>query len=343
MKLSTTMLFVLALFASGYCQAESEIVIKFSHVVAPDTPKGKAAEKFKQLAEQRTNGRVKVEIYPDSLLYNEREEIEALQSGAVQMLAPAFSQFKAIDLNSFDLFDLPYAFPSMEILHRFVDGKSGQSLFNKLPAKGLMGLAYWDNGYKQMSSNKIMHTVRNLKKLRIRIQPSKVLEAQIKALGASPQELPASGVYASLQQGILDGTENTVADFYAGNLHEVQQHLTISNHGYLGYAVIVNKSFWDDLPIDIRSTLIQAMNETTIYERDVAKQANDAALAKVIASNSTNVYTLSPRQRTAWQRALLPVYQQFDQLIGNYLIRSIGRTAKIVKREQDMARKKQKN
>ena len=340
MKLSTTMLFVLAFLTSGYCQANSEIVIKFSHVVATDTPKGQAAEKFKQLAEQRTNGRVKVEIYSDSLLYNEREEIEALQNGAVQMLAPAFSQFKAIGLNSFDLFDLPYAFPSLEILHRFVDGKRGQQLFNKLPKNGLIGLAYWDNGYKQMSSNKAMRTVRNLKKLNIRIQPSKVLAAQIKALGANPQELPTSHVYASLQQGILDGTENTVADFYAENLHEIQQHLTISNHGYLGYAVIVNKSFWDTLPIDVRTTLTQVMNETTIFERDVAQQINDSALAKVIAANTTNVYTLSPRQRIAWQRVLLSVYQKFDRSIGNYLIRSIGNTAKLVKREQDRAKKK---
>ena len=187
-----------------------------------------------------------------------------------------------------------------------------------------------------------MRTVRNLKKLNIRTQPSKVLAAQIKALGASPQQLPVSEVYASLHQGIVDGTENTVSDFHAENLHEVQQHLTISNHGYLGYAVIVNKDFWDNLPIDIRTTLTQAMNETTIFEREVAQQANDNALAKVIAANTTNVYTLSPRQRTAWQRALLPVYQQFDGSIGNYLIRSIGSTAKLVKREQDRAKRKQK-
>jgi len=340
MKLSTTMLFILAFLISGYCQADSEIVIKFSHVVATDTPKGQAAKKFKELAEQRTNGRVRVEIYPDSLLYNEHEEIKALQTGAVQMLAPEFSQFKAAGLNSFDLFDLPYAFPSMEILHRFVDGKRGANLFSKLSKKGLTGLAYWDNGYKQMSSNKAMHTVRNLKKLKIRTQPSKVLAAQVKALGASPQELPASGVYASLHQGILDGTENTIADFFAQNLHEVQQHLTISNHGYLGYAVIVNKRFWDELPVDIRIILKQVMDETTIFERDVAQQANENALVQVIAANATNVYTLTPRQRTAWQRALLPVYQQFDRSIGNYLIRSIGRTAKIVKREQDKAKKK---
>ena len=342
MKSSTAILFALALFASSFCYAENEIVIKFSHVLAPDSAKGQAAEKFKELAEQRTNGRVKVKIYPNSLLYNKREEIEALQSGAVQMLAPAFSQFKAAGLNSFDLFDLPFVFPSLEIMHRFVDGKRGSRLFKKLPAKGLVGLAYWDNGYKQMSSNKAMHTVRNLRRLKIRTQPSKVLAAQVKALGASAQQLPVSEVYASLHQGMVDGAENTVADFYTENLHEVQQHLTISNHGYLGYAVIVNKSFWDSLPIDIRTTLTQAMKETTTFERDIAQQINDNALTKVIAANTTNVYTLSPRQRTAWQRALLPVYQEFDRSIGNYLIRSVGYTAKQVKREQDRAKKKQK-
>ncbi|MFZ5523039.1 MAG: DctP family TRAP transporter solute-binding subunit [Pseudomonadota bacterium] len=343
MKLRTTLIFLLALAVSGFSHAEGEIVIKFSHVDAPGTPKGHAAERFKQLAEQGSNGRIRVEIYPDSQLYNDREEIEALQSGAVQMLAPSLSAFGAMGLHAFDLFDLPYIFPSEEILHRVTDGRIGKSLFRKLSAKGLTGLAYWDNGFKQMSSNKAMHKVADLKGLKIRIQPSKVLESQIKALGANPQEMPDNEVYTALQQGLLDGAENPLSSFNKQKLFEVQKHLTISNHGYVGYAVIVNKKFWDDLPDDIREVLTLAMNEATGFERDLAQRENDNALANVTANPATEVYVLSDRERIAWQRALLPVYQEFDSVIGNYLIRSVAATASLVKKEKDAAMQKKKS
>jgi len=342
MKLRATMIFLLALVASGFSHAEGEIVIKFSHVDAPDTPKDQAAERFKQLAEQGTNGRVRVEIYPDSQLYNDREEIEALQSGAVQMLAPSLSAFGAMGVHAFDLFDLPYIFPSDEVLHRVTDGNIGKSLFRKLSAKGLTGLAYWDNGFKQMSSNKAMHKVSDLKGLKIRIKSSKVLESQIKALGANPQEMHVNEVYTALQQGLLDGAEYPVSIFHKQKLFEVQKNLTISNHGYVGYAVIVNKKFWDDLPGDIRETLALAMKETTNFERDLAQKENDDALANVIANTATEVYVLSDRERTSWQRALLPVYQEFDSVIGNYLIRSVGHAAQQLKKEQDAAKQKGK-
>jgi len=342
MKLCTTMIFILALVFSGFSHAEGEIVIKFSHVDAPDSPRGQAAEKFKQLAERGTNGQVRVEIYPDSQLYNEREEIEALQSDAVQMLAPSLSAFGAMGLHAFDLFDLPYIFPSEEILHRVTDGRIGKSLFRKLSAKGLAGLAFWDNGFKQMSSNKAMHSVADLKGLKIHVHPSKVLESQIKALGANPQEIPDNEVYTALQQGDLDGAENPVSNFHKQKLYEVQKHLTISNHGYVGYAVIVNKKFWDDLPGDLREMLTLAMNETTDFERDLAQKENDDALEKVTANPATEVYVLSDRERIAWQRALLPVYQEFDSVIGNYLIRSVASTASLVMKEKDAAKLKRK-
>jgi len=343
MKLRTTMIFFLALAVSGFSHAQGEIVIKFSHVDAPDTPRGRAAERFKQLTEQSTNGRVRVEIYPDSKLYNDSEEIEALQSGAVQMLAPSLSAFGVMGLHAFDLFDLPYIFPSEEILHRVTDGNIGKNLFKKLSAKGLTGLAYWDNGFKQMSSNKPMHKVADLKGLKIRIQSSKVLESQIKALGATPQEMPVNDVYAALQQGLLDGAESPVSSFHKQKLFEVQKYLTISNHGYVGYAVIVNKRFWDDLPDDLRDALVLAIQETTNFERDLAQKENDDALANVIANNATKVYVLSDRERTAWQQALLPVYQEFDSVIGNYLIRSVAGTAAQVKKEKDAAMQKKKS
>jgi len=320
MKLGATLLMVLALSASSMAQAADEIVIKFSHVVAPDTPKGRAAEKFKQLTEERTKGRVKVEVYPNSQLYKDREEMEALQLGAVQMLAPSLSKFRPMGAAEFELFDLPYIFPNHETIHRVMDGEIGKHMFAKLETKGLHGLAFWDNGFKQMSANKPLRTIADFKGLKMRIQSSKVLDAQMKALGANPQVMAFSEVYTALQQGVVDGTENPPDNLYTQKMHEVQKHLTVSDHGFLGYAVIVNKKFWEGLPADIRATLEQAMKEATAFERSIAKAENDDALSKVRAAKTTEVYILPNEERAKWRAVLLPVHKEFEGSIGKDLI-----------------------
>ena len=334
MKLRAAMMFVLALGLSGVANAAGEIVIKFSHVVAPDTPKGQAAERFKQLAEKLAKGKVKVEVYPNSQLYKDREEIEALQSGAVQMLAPSLSKFGPMGAREFELFDLPYLFPNQETLHRVMDGEVGKKLFAKLDSKGVTGLAFWDNGFKQMSSNRPMHNVADFAGLKMRIQSSKVLGAEMKALGANPQVMAFSEVYTALQQGVVDGTENPVSNFYTQKMHEVQKHMTISNHGYLGYAVIVNKKFWEGLPVDVRGALTEAMKEATAFEREAAQKDNDDALAKVIAAKTTTVYQLTAAERAEWQKTLLPVHKEFESVIGADLIQSVNATAAQVALEQ---------
>lgn len=334
MKLATGLLLALALSASGMAQAAGEIVIKFSHVVAPDTPKGRAAEKFKQLAEERTKGKVKVEVYPNSQLYKDREEMEALQIGAVQMLAPSLSKFGPLGAREFELFDLPYIFPNYETIHRVMDGEVGKRLFAKLETKGLSGLAFWDNGFKQMSANKPLRTVADFKGLKMRIQSSKVLDAQMKALGANPQVMAFSEVYTALQQGVVDGTENPPDNLYTQKMHEVQKHLTVSDHGFLGYAVIVNKKFWDGLPADIRATLDQAIKETTAFERDIAKAENDEALNKVRAAKTTEVYILPNEERARWREVMLPVHREFENIIGRDMIQMAYTAAAQVQKEK---------
>ncbi len=318
--------------------AADQIVIKFSHVVAPSTPKGKAALKFKELAELRTKGLVKVEVYPNSQLYKDREELEALQLGAVQMLAPSLSKFGTMGVREFEVFDLPYIFPNKESLYRVMDGDIGKKLFAKLEAKDMIGLAYWDNGFKQMSANKPVRTVDDFKGLKLRIQSSKVLEAQMKALGANPQVMAFSEVYTALQQGVVDGTENPVSNLYTQKMHEVQKHLTLSDHGYLGYAVVVNKKLWEGLPKDIRATLEQAMRDTTEYERVIAQQENDESLAKVKAAGTTEVYILPLKDRLLWHKVLLPVHKEFESIIGKDMIYEIYNIAAQV--EKDKAVKK---
>src|SRR5664279_632303 len=233
--------------------AQAPIVIKFSHVVAPNTPKGLGAEKFKELAEKYTADKVKVEVYPNSTLYKDKEELEALQLGAVQMLAPSNSKFGPIGVREFEVFDLPYILPDLATLRKVTDGPLGTKLLKLLEPKGMTGLAYWDNGFKQMTANKKLVTPDDYKGLKFRIQSSKVLEAQFRSLGAIPQVMAFGEVYQAVQTGVVDGQENTWSNIYTQKMHEVQKYATVTNHGYIGYVVVTNKKFWDGLPPDIRT------------------------------------------------------------------------------------------
>src|SRR5882672_5170069 len=206
--------------------AEDPIIIKFSHVVAPNTPKGKGSEKFKELAEKYTNGKVKVEVYPNSTLYKDKEELEALQLGAVQMLAPSNSKFGPVGVKEFEVFDLPYILPDLKTLRKVTDGPLGAKLLKLLDAKGMTGLAYWDNGFKQMSANRKLVSPADYKGMKFRIQSSKVLEAQFRTLGAIPQVMAFSEVYQALQTGVVDGQENTWSNIYTQKMHEVQKYIT---------------------------------------------------------------------------------------------------------------------
>ncbi|OGB25016.1 MAG: C4-dicarboxylate ABC transporter [Burkholderiales bacterium RIFCSPLOWO2_02_FULL_57_36] len=328
MKLKS-LLFMLSAAAvvSTNAIAQTPIVIKFSHVVANETPKGKGALRFQELAEKETKGRVKVEVYPNSTLYKDKEEMEALQLGAVQMLAPSLAKFGPLGVKEFEVFDLPYIFPTKDVLYRVTEGPIGKSLFDKLSSKGITGLAYWDNGFKVMSANKPLHTPADFKGLKMRIQSSKVLDAQMRALGANPQVMAFSEVYQALQTGVVDGTENPPSNLYTQKMHEVQKHVTLSDHGYLGYAVIVNKKFWDGLPADIRTGLEKAMKDATKYANAIAKQENDKAMEAVKASGKTTIYALSDKDKAEWRKALLPVHKEMEDRIGKDLINAVNKEA----------------
>jgi C4-dicarboxylate-binding protein DctP len=309
-----------ALALAGPASAQSPIVIKFSHVVASNTPKGAATEKFKELAEKYTDGKVKIEIYPNSTLYKDKEELEALQLGAVQMLAPSNSKFGPIGVREFEVFDLPYILPDLATLRKVTDGPLGAKLLKLLQPKGMTGLAYWDNGFKQMTANKKLIAPADYKGLKFRIQSSKVLEAQFRALGAIPQVMAFSEVYQALQTGVVDGQENTASNIYTQKMHEVQKHLTMTNHGYIGYVVVVNKKFWDGLPADIRSQLEKAMNEATAFGNGQSAKENEEALAAIKKAGKTEIDTLTPEQDAAMRKAVEPVYKDVAARVGQPLI-----------------------
>jgi C4-dicarboxylate-binding protein DctP len=319
-------LLLAALAAFGFSQialAQQPIVIKFSHVVANDTPKGHAAEFFKKRAEELTKGKVKVEVYANSTLYKDKEEMEALQLGAVQMLAPSLAKFGPLGVKEFEVFDLPYIFDSYEDLHKVTQGPAGQALLAKLEPKGIKGLAFWDNGFKSFSANKPLKNPEDYKGQKMRIQSSKVLEAQMRALGAIPQVMAFSEVYQALQTGVVDGTENPISNLYTQKMYEVQKNLSLTEHGYLGYAVITNKKFWDGLPTDVRAQLEQAMKEATAYANKIAKEENDQSLEAVKKSGKTAVYTPTPQEKLALKKALVKVHTEMESRIGKDLIQSI--------------------
>ncbi len=323
MKLHSLLFGAVALALSVTAAAQQPIVIKFSHVVANDTPKGKASEFFARRAAELTGGKVKVEVYANSTLYKDKEEMEALQLGAVQMLAPSLAKFGPLGVKEFEVFDLPFIFDNYAELHRVTQGAVGKMLLAKLEPKAVKGLAYWDNGFKSMSANRPLKMPEDYKGLKMRIQSSKVLESQMRSVGALPQVMAFSEVYQALQTGVVDGTENPISNLYTQKMHEVQKHLSLTDHGYLGYAVITNKKFWEGLPADVRGQLEQAMKEATDFANKIAKEENDQALDKVKASGKTQIYTPTAAERMALKKAMMKTHKEMESRIGKDIIEAV--------------------
>ena len=326
-KIMLSTLAAVAMVIGSQANAQQPIIIKFSHVVAPDTPKGKGALKFQELAEKYTGGKVKVEVFPNSTLYKDKEELEALQLGAVQMLAPSLAKFGPLGVKEFEVFDLPYIIPDKAALARVTKGKVARDLFAKLAPKGIEGLAYWDNGFKIMTANKPMHHVADFHGMKMRIQSSKVLEAEMRALGAIPQAMAFSEVYQAMSTGVVDGAENPPSNIYTQKMHEVQKYATMSNHGYVGYAVIVNKKFWDGLPGEIRTQVQKAMDEATDYANGIAQQENDDAIAAMKKAGTMTFYELTADEKAEWMKAMQPVADEMASRIGKDLIAEFQKEA----------------
>ena len=300
----------LGLVLAAAAGAQQPIVIKFSHVAAPDTPKGQAANEFKRLAEERTQGKVKVEVYPNSMLFKDAEELDALQLGSVQMLAPVPGKFGPVGLPEFEVFDLPYMFPDIDAVHKVYYGPVGASLMKRLESKGLVGLAFWDNGFRVMSANRPLHTPADMKGLKMRINSSKVNAAIMKSVGAVPQTMAFSEVYQGLQTGVIDGTEGPLSNLYTQKQYEVQKHVTLTFHTISNYVVVVNKSFWDKLPADVRTTLEGAMKDATKLNDQVAEKDEAAAIAAIKASGRSEIYKPTAAEKEQWMKAMRPVQDE---------------------------------
>src|SRR5512136_1493848 len=308
------------LMATVAASAQSPIIIKFSHVVANDTPKGKGALKFKELAEKYTNGKVKVEVYPNSSLYKDKEEIEALQLGSVQMLAPSTAKFAPLGAKEFEALDLPWLFKDEETYTKAMKGPVGKWLFQKLESKGISGLAYWDNGFHMTSANRPLLMPADFQGLKIRISGSKIADQYFRNVGTIPQIMAFSEVYQALQTGVVDGCENTASNYLTQKFYEVQKDITVSYHAHLQYAVIVNSKFWNGLPADVRGELTKAMDDATDYTNSIAMKENEDALAEIKKSGKTTLHYLTDDQRKAWQTAMAPTYKWAKGRVGQEVL-----------------------
>lgn len=316
-----------AMLVGATAHAQEPIVIKFSHVAAAETPKGQAAEFFKKRAEERTKGRVKVEVYNNSVLFKDKEELEALQIGSVQMLAPVAGKFGPAGVKEFEAFDLPYLFPDAEGVHRVTRGPVGAGMLKLLEPRGMVGLSYWDAGFRVLSSNKPMRVPDDMKGQKIRINSSKVNQAIIRSVGALPQTMAFSEVYQALQTGVVDGADGNMPNLYTQKQFEVQKHVVMTNHTYSGYVVVANKAFWDKLPADIRKELEGAMKEATDFNDKVAEEDNEIAIKAIKASGKTQIYTPTPAEKALWVKAMSPVRDDLASRMGKDLVDSIVKAA----------------
>ena len=304
----------LPLFA-GFAGAADPISIKFAHVVAEHTPKGQGALLFKKLAEERLPGQVKVEVYPNSSLFGDGKEMEALLLGDVQLLAPSLAKFEHYS-KPIQIFDLPFLFTDIQALDRFQQSPQGQALLKSMEGKGITGLGYWHNGMKQLSANKALYEPKDARGLKFRVQASAVLDEQFKALRAAPRKMSFAEVYQGLQTGVVNGTENTWSNYESQNVYEVQKFFTESNHGAIDYMVITNTKFWNGLPEEVRNTLDAVMAEVTVEVNKQAEALNQTSRQRIADSGNSEIIILTPEQRELWREAMRPVWKKFESDIG---------------------------
>nr|WP_237143101.1 TRAP transporter substrate-binding protein [Pseudomonas citronellolis] len=301
--------------------ADAPVVIKFAHVVADNTPKGQGALLFKKLVEERLPGKVRVEVYPNSSLFGDGKEMEALLLGDVQMLAPSLAKFEQY-AKPLQIFDLPFLFDDMAAVDRFQAGPAGRKLLTSMEDKGITGLAYWHNGLKVMSANKPLREPRDARGLKFRVQASAVLEEQFKAVRANPRKMSFAEVYQGLQTGVVNGTENTWSNYESQKVNEVQKYMTESDHGLIDYMVITNTRFWNGLPADIRTQLQAILDEVTVSVNQHAEKLNQDAKKAIAASGTSEIIELTPQQRADWREAMQPVWKKFEGDIGADLIKA---------------------
>jgi C4-dicarboxylate-binding protein DctP len=323
--LGAVLLWAALLWGPQLQAAPAEVVIRFSHVVARDTPKGQMVQRLAELVAQRAGGRMRVDIFPDSELYGDEDEMEALRLGAVEMLAPSLSKFGNVGLPEFEVFDLPYLFSDTQQVQRVMQGPVGQRLLAKLERQQMVGLGFLDNGFKQMSARKPLRTPADFKGLRLRVQSSAVLVAQMQALGAQAVALPFGETRRALANGVVDGTENPLSNFLTQGLATVQPHVTLTQHGYLGYLVVTNPRFWASLKPADRELLRQCLREALAFGNRQSADMNQQAQRHLARMQGLQLHSLTVAERAALRQAAQPAYAAFERSVEPAFMREVRR------------------
>lgn len=333
-----TVLILIAVFSHDSMEALQEddeqkrlsdqIVIKFSHVVAENTPKGLAAEKFAELIAKRTDGKIKVEIFPNEIMYSDEQELAALKRGDVQMIAPSYSKMTEV-IPEWQVLDLPFLFRSEEHVEEVYTGEIGQRLLSRLEEENMKGLALWGNGFKQMtSSSGTLIQPEDFAGQRFRIMPSDTIAKQFELLGGIPKAASFNDVYIALEGNEFDGQENTISNIYSKGFYRLQKNMTLSNHGYLGYSVLMNKEFWNSLDPELQIQIEKAMNDTTKWMLSESKEMNDTQLRRMRENSKLGIHELSPDERREWEKVFEPLYQSYTERYGDEWIEDIRKAGK---------------
>lgn len=304
---------------------EEQVIIRFSHVAATDTPKGQTARQFAKLVEEKTKGKVEVHIFPNATLYNDSNEWEAIQNGKVEMIAPATAKLSE-QFPKWQVLDLPFAFPTYQAVTAAYEGDIGQTLMEELEGTSVRGMAFWYNGYKQITNQTHpITTPSDFKRLHFRVMPGPVIEEQFDQLNASTSTLPFNKTYRNLEVDFIDGQENTISNIYTKKFYQHQKYLTLSNHAYLGYGVLTNRDFWDSLSDDVQRSLKEAMDEATDWGRRHSIEINDQDTRELKRGRSMDVHILSNEERDLWKKVLKPVYKKITPIVGKDLMDEIYR------------------
>ncbi|MDE3837859.1 C4-dicarboxylate ABC transporter [Bacillus methanolicus] len=302
---------------------KEQIVIRLSHVVSENTPKGLAAQKFAELVQKKTNGKVKVEVYANGFLYPDGEELDALERGEIQMAAPSFTKMTNI-VPEWKVLDLPFLFRDDKHVKFVFTGEIGREMLNMLDEKSMKALAFWSNGFKQMTSRKKpLLKVSDFKGQTFRVMSGEVLERQFQMLGAEAVATPFNEVYSTLENQKVDGQENTISNIYSKSLYKHQKNLTLSNHGYLGYAVIINEDFWNELSPSIQDKIKEALDETTVWILNESSQMNKKQLKELKNKSDLKIYDLPPEAKERWIEKFKPLYEEVEQEVGSDMIEKI--------------------
>jgi C4-dicarboxylate-binding protein DctP len=319
LKLLPALMAGAALALASSAATAADITIKFSHVLPESTPKGQMALRFEELVEERLPGRVDVQVFPSSQLYDDDGSLAALIFNDIQLVAVSLSNFQRYT-PKLQLFDLPFLFPDMAAVERFQASPEGQELLRSLDGTGMLGLGFLHNGMKQISASTPLAAPEDARGLKFRIQASDVLAAQFEALGAVPLKKPFSEVFVLLQTRAIDGQENTWSNIYAQKFHEVQPHIAVTNHGVIDHFVVTNEEFWTGLPDDVRPVVEEALAEAVAHGNALSAELDVSARQAIEASGYSTIRELTPEERALWVEAMRPVWSQFEAEIGPELI-----------------------